>query len=112
MKKIEAIVRISQFDQVKDALAVIGVTFFTLKEVRGYGLEKQKTRIYRGSQYGPDYIGRLQLDIITTENKVEQIIETILESGRTGEVGDGKISVYDVEQVVRIRTGEKGADAL
>ncbi len=112
MKKIEAIIRLSRFDTVRDALAEIGVRFFTLKEVKGFGLQQGEKLVYRGSVYDADYIARLQIDILTTSDKVDQIIETILESGRTGEVGDGKISVYDVQQVVRIRTAEQGAHAI
>lgn len=112
MKKIEAIVRLSKFDEIKDALAEIGVKFFTLKDVKGFGLEKGKTMTYRGSQYGPGFIARLQIDILTTEEKVNQIIDTISSSGRTGEVGDGKIVVYNVENIVRIRTGETASAAI
>lgn len=112
MKKIEAIIRLSQFDKVRDALATIGVNFFTLKEVKGYGLEKGKKMIYRGSSYGADFIARLQIDILTTEDKVSLITNTILQSARTGDVGDGKIITYDIEQVTRIRTGETAANAI
>lgn len=112
MKKIEAIIRLSMFDKVRDALADIGVRFFTLKEVKGYGLQRSVKMVYRGSSYDADYIARLQLDILTTNEKVEEIVETISESARTGEVGDGKITVYDVNQVIRIRTQETGAEAI
>lgn len=112
MKKIEAIIRTQRFDSVRDALAQIGVKFFTLKEVKGYGLQKGKTLKYRGSSYGSDYIARLQLDILTSQDQVEDIIKTIESAGKTGEVGDGKIVVYDVEKIVRIRTGEVDASAL
>jgi len=112
MKKIEAIIRLQRFDEVRDALASIGEEFFSLKEVKGYGLQKGETMVYRGSVYGKDYIARLQLDILTTEEKVEQILNTIMAAARTGEVGDGKISVLDVESVFRIRNGDHNADAL
>ncbi len=112
MKKIEAIVRLSRFEKIRDALAQIGVNFFTLQEVKGYGLQKGEKMMYRGSVYDADYIARLQIDILTTEEKVEPIIHAIVGAGRTGEIGDGKIAVYDVEQVVRIRTFEKGQDAI
>jgi nitrogen regulatory protein PII len=112
MKKIEAIVRLSRFDKVRDALAEIGVTFFTLKDVKGFGLQRGEKMMYRGSIYDADYIARLQLDIITTDDKADLIIETIIKSGRTGEVGDGKIIVLDAETVVRIRTGETDAEAI
>lgn len=107
MKKIEAIIRTQKFDSVRDALAQIGVKFFTLKEVKGYGLQKGKTLKYRGSSYGSDYIARLQVDIIVHDDMVDTILETIEKSGRTGDVGDGKIFVMDVNQVIRIRNGDK-----
>ena len=111
MKKIEAIVRLSKFDDIKKALADIGVLFFTLSEVKGFGLQKEK-RMYRGSSYDPDYIARLQIDIITTNEKAEDIIATIKESGSTGEVGDGKIVVFDIDNVYRIRNDDKGINAV
>ncbi len=112
MKKIEAIVRLSCFDKIRDALAQIGVNFFTLQEVKGFGLQKGKTLVYRGSVYDADFIPRLQIDILTEEDKVEQIIDMILQAGCTGEVGDGKIVVLDVDRIVRIRTGELNAKAI
>jgi len=112
MKKIEAVIRLSQFDKIRDALAGIGVRFFTLKEVKGFGLQRGEKRMYRGSVYDADYIARLQLDILTTDEKVESIVETIVSSGRTGQVGDGKVVVYDVGSVVRIRTGETAEQAI
>ena len=112
MKKIEAIIRTQKFDSVRDALANIGVRFFTLKEVKGYGLQKGKTLKYRGSSYGSDYIARLQLDIITTDEQVDSILKTIEESGKTGDVGDGKIIVYEISKAVRIRNGELNESAI
>ncbi len=112
MKKIEAIIRLSRFEAVRDALAEIDVRFFTLSEVKGFGLQKGEKIVYRGSTYDSDYIARLQLDILTTDDKEESIVKAILESGKTGEVGDGKIIVYDVQQVVRIRTSERNASAI
>lgn len=112
MKKIEAIIRTQKFDSIRDALAQIGVKFFTLKEVKGYGLQKGKTLKYRGSSYGSDYIARLQLDIIAPDDMVDAIVDTIQKSGKTGEVGDGKIFVIDVHHVIRIRNGEKGEMAI
>lgn len=112
MKKIEAIIRLSRFEKVRDALAKIGVNFFTLKEVKGFGLQKGEKIVYRGSSYDSDFIARLQLDILATEDKVDSIIEAIMSAGRTGEVGDGKIAVFDVQSVTRIRTAETGADAI
>ena len=111
MKKIEAVVRLSRFDAVRDALASIGVRFFTMSDVKGFGLQQEK-RVYRGSVYDADYIARLQLDIICNDSKVEEIVETIVQAGRTGKVGDGKIIAYDISSVTRIRTGETGSDAI
>lgn len=111
MKKIEAVIRLSQFDSIRDALADIGVRFFTMKDVKGFGLQTEK-RVYRGSVYDSDYIARLQLDILANDDKVQEIIDTISASGRTGKVGDGKIVVLEVASATRIRTGETGADAL
>lgn len=112
MKKIEAIIRLSRFDKVRDALADIGVRFFTLKDVKGFGLQKGEKMIYRGSVYDADYIARLQLDILTTNEMVDAIIKAIASAGRTGEVGDGKITVLEVNDVLRIRTGETAAQAI
>lgn len=112
MKKIEAIIRLSRFDKVRDALAQLGVRFFTMKEVNGFGLQKQEKMVYRGSIYDSDYISRLQIDIYVKEEMVEQVSKTIIEAARTGEVGDGKIAVLDLQNVTRIRTGEVGEDAI
>lgn len=112
MKKIEAIIRLSRFDKIRDALAGIGVRFFTLKDVKGFGLQKGAKMVYRGSVYDADFIARLQLDILAEDSKVEDIVKTIAEAGRTGEVGDGKIIVTAVERIVRIRTGEVDASAI
>jgi len=111
MKKIEAVVRLSKFDAIRDALASIGVRFFTMSDVKGFGLQKEQ-RVYRGSVYDADYIARLQLDIVANDSKVEEIVATIVKAGQTGKVGDGKITVYDVSSITRVRTGETGADAL
>jgi len=112
MKKIEAIVRTTQFEVVRDALANMGVQFFTIKDVRGYGLQKGEHLKYRGSNLDKDYIPRVQLDIVTTDEKANEVIKTIEIAGKTGEVGDGKIFQFDVEAVVRIRTGERDQDAI
>lgn len=112
MKKIEAIVRLSQFDIIRDALAKIGVKFFTLLDVKGFGLQEGAKMVYRGSVYDPSYIARLQLDILAQDDKVDEIIDCIISSGRTGDVGDGKIMVLPVDSLTRIRTGEKDAEAL
>jgi nitrogen regulatory protein PII len=112
MKKIEAIIRLSRFDKIRDALALIGINFFTLQDVKGFGLQKGEKMVYRGSVYDADYIARLQIDILTTDDMVDAVVDAIISSGKTGEVGDGKIIVYDVQEIVRIRTGEKGSEAV
>ena len=112
MKKIEAIVRLSRFEAVRDALAGIDVRFFTLSEVKGFGLQKGEQLTYRGSVYDADYIARLKLEILCEATKVEPIIDAIISAGRTGNIGDGKISVFDAERIVRIRTGEENERAL
>lgn len=112
MKKIEAIIRLSRFESVRDALAEIDVNFFTLTEVKGFGLQRGEQLTYRGSVYDADYIARLQLDILAPAIKVEAIVKAIQAAGNTGKVGDGKIIVYDVEGIVRIRTGERDESAI
>lgn len=112
MKKIEAIIRMSKFEEVKKALAKIDVKFFTLHEVRGYGLQKGEKMIYRGSEFGTEYIERVQMDIYSTEAKCPEIIDVLLESGATGNVGDGKIAILPVETVYRIRNAEQNAQAI
>ena len=112
MKKIEAIIRLSRFESVRDALAAIDVNFFTLTEVKGFGLQRGEQLTYRGSVYDADYIARLQLDILAPATKVDAIVNAIQSAGKTGKVGDGKIIVYDVEGIVRIRTGERDESAI
>ncbi len=112
MKKIEAIIRTTQFNIIQEALAEIGVRFFSLKEVRGYGLQKGKSRMYRGADLGTGFIPRLQMDIVVKGDMVDSVVSTIEKSGKTGEVGDGKIFVYDIESAVRIRTGERDENAI
>lgn len=112
MKKIEAIIRLSRFENIRDALGAIDVNFFTLTEVKGFGLQRGEQLTYRGSVYDADYIARLQLDIIAPVNKVDAIVAAITSAGRTGKVGDGKIIVYELERIVRIRTGEENESAI
>lgn len=112
MKKIEAIIRKSKFETVKDALAQINVNFFTTQDVKGYGLQKGEKMVYRGSSYGTEYIERIQMDIYATDEKCDDIIKTILESGATGEVGDGKITVLPIEKIYRIRNSEENEKAI
>lgn len=112
MKKIEAIIRMSKFEDVKKALALIQVRFFTVYDVRGYGLQKGDKLIYRGSEYGTEYIERVQMDIYTTDEKCNEIIDVILDAGRTGDVGDGKIAILSLDNVFRIRNADQKGCAI
>lgn len=112
MKKIEAIIRSSKFEEVREALGKIGIRFFTFMEVKGYGHQKGDHITYRGAAYDIGYIARLKLEILVEEDSLEQTIQTICEAAKTGNIGDGKITVSSVEHVVRIRTGEKDAQAI
>lgn len=112
MKKIEAIIRMSKFEDVKAALAEIDVRFFTLHDVRGYGLQQGEKKIYRGTEYGTEFIERVQMDIITTPEKCPLIVDVILESGATGQVGDGKIAILSLDKVYRIRNAQQNAEAI
>ena len=112
MKKIEAIVRFSKFEDVKEALEGIGVNFFTYLEVNGHGKQKGETVTYRGAVYDSGDIPRVQIELVIPESKEKEVIATILEHGKTGVIGDGKIIVTEVEEFYRIRTGEEGIGAL
>ncbi|GAA5221740.1 P-II family nitrogen regulator [Membranihabitans marinus] len=112
MKKIEAIIRKSKFETVKDALANINVKFFTAQDVKGYGLQKGEKMVYRGSSYGTEYIDRIQMDIYTSDEKCGDIVSTILKAGATGEIGDGKITVLPIENIYRIRNAEENEMAI
>ena len=112
MKKIEAIVKPFKLDDVKNALQDLGVTGMTVAEVKGFGRQKGHTEIYRGAEYLVEFIPKLKVEVVVTADLVPTVVERILTSARTGKIGDGKIFVYDVEEVVRIRTGERGREAL
>ena len=112
MKKIEAIIRSSKFEDVKEALAEKHVNFFTFYEVKGYGHQKGKTTIYRGAVYDVGYIGRMKIDIILSEDFVEPAINAISSAAHSGENGDGLIMVTSLEEVLNIRTGARGSDAI
>lgn len=112
MKKIEAVIRSSKFTDVREALSEIGIKFFTFMEVKGYGLQKGAHVTYRGAAYDVGYIARLKLEILVEDEKVEEAVSVIVFAGKTGEIGDGKVAVYPVEQLVRIRTNEKAEEAL
>ena len=112
MKKIEAIIKPFKLEEVKDALSEIGIEGMTVTEVKGFGRQKGHTEIYRGSEYTVDFLPKIKLEIVLGDNAVEQAIAVISEAARTGKIGDGKIFVIPVENVVRIRTGETGEQAI
>ena len=112
MKKIEAIIKPFKIDDLKEAFSSIGLQGMTISEVKGYGRQKGHTEVYRGAEYVVDFIPKVKIEVVTSDDKVEQIIETILSTVNTGKIGDGKIFVLPVEEVVRVRTGEKGEEAI
>ena len=112
MKKVEAIIKPFKLDDVREALSDIGLTGMTVTEVKGFGRQKGHTELYRGSEYQVDFLPKSKLEIVVSDDKVEQVIEVIQKVARTGQVGDGKIFVIPIEDVVRIRTGESGDAAV
>ncbi len=112
MKKIEAIIKPFKLEDVKDALADIGITGMTVSEVRGYGRQKGHSELYRGAEYVVDFIPKIKLDIVILQEQTEVAIEAITQAARTGKIGDGKIFVSSVDHVVRIRTGETDEEAV
>ena len=112
MKKIEAIVRPSRLDEVKEALTAIGVTGMTVTEVKGFGRQKGHKELYRGAEYVIDFVPKMRIETVVRDDIVGQVIEAISRSAQTGKVGDGKIFVLDVQEAVRVRTGERGDLAL
>ena len=112
MKKIEAIIKPFKLDEVREALSELGVTGLTVTEVKGFGRQKGHTELYRGAEYVVDFLPKLRIDVVVDEKTVELAIEAIIKAARTGKIGDGKIFVTSVEQVVRIRTGETGEAAV
>jgi nitrogen regulatory protein P-II 1 len=112
MKKIEAIIRPFKLDDVREALTEIGVKGMTLTEVKGYGRQKGHTEIYRGSEYQIDFLPKIKVEVVVTSEFANKVVETILKAARTGQVGDGKIFVSTIDEVIRIRTEESGEDAI
>lgn len=112
MKKIEAIIRPFKLDEVKIALVNAGVVGMTVSEVRGFGRQKGQTERYRGSEYTVEFLQKLKVEIVVDDEQVDSIVEQVVAAARTGEIGDGKIFVTPVHEVVRIRTGEKNAEAV
>ncbi|HYA21050.1 MAG TPA: P-II family nitrogen regulator [Burkholderiales bacterium] len=112
MKKIEAVIKPFKLDEVREALSAIGATGLTVTEVKGFGRQKGHTELYRGAEYVVDFLPKVKIEVIVPEKLFEAAIEAIVKTARTGKIGDGKIFVTSVEQVVRIRTGETGEAAI
>lgn len=112
MKLIVAIIKPFKLDEVREALADVGVNGLTVTEVKGFGRQKGHTELYRGAEYVVDFLPKLKLEAVVADDILEQAIEAILKAAYTGKIGDGKIFVYEVEQAIRIRTGEMGEDAV
>jgi len=112
MKKIDAIVKPFKLDEVREALAEVGVTGLTVSEVKGFGRQKGHTELYRGAEYVVDFLPKVKIEVVVSDGLVEGVIEAIVKAARTGKIGDGKIFVTSVEQVVRIRTGETNESAV
>jgi nitrogen regulatory protein P-II 1 len=112
MKKIEAIIKPFKLEEVKDALTKIGIQGMTISEVKGFGRQKGHTELYRGAEYAIDFVPKCQIELIITDELINQVIETIMRASKTGKIGDGKIFVSPVEEAIRIRTGERGKEAI
>ncbi len=112
MKKIEAIIKPFKLDEVKEALQEIGLQGLTVVEAKGFGRQKGHTELYRGAEYVVDFLPKVKIEVVVEDDLIERVIEAIIQAARTGRIGDGKIFVSDVEEVIRIRTGEKGASAI
>ena len=112
MKKIEAIVKPFKLDEVREALSEVGVTGLTVTEVKGFGRQKGHTELYRGAEYVVDFLPKVKLEIVVEDDMVERAVEAIVRTARTGRIGDGKIFITSVEDVIRVRTGERGKDAI
>ncbi|HTP77956.1 MAG TPA: P-II family nitrogen regulator [Rhizomicrobium sp.] len=112
MKKIEAIIKPFKLDEVKEALQEVGVQGITVTEAKGFGRQKGHTELYRGAEYVVDFLPKVKIEIVVDDGRVEASVEAIQKAARTGRIGDGKIFVLNVEEAIRIRTGETGADAI
>ena len=112
MKKIEAIIKPFKLDEVREALSEVGVTGLTVTEVKGFGRQKGHTELYRGAEYVVDFLPKIKIELVIADSSVEQAIEAIIKAARTGKIGDGKIFVTPVEQIVRIRTSETDESAI
>jgi len=112
MKKVEAIIKPFKLDEVKDALNEIGIQGMTVTEVKGFGRQKGHTELYRGAEYVIDFIPKIKIEIVTADSLVQKVVSTIERVAKTGKIGDGKIFVYPIEDIIRIRTGERGEAAV
>ena len=112
MKMVQAIIKPFKLDDVREALTEFGVTGMTATEVKGFGRQKGHTELYRGAEYVVDFLPKIKLEIVINDEKVEAVIEAVLKAAQTGKIGDGKIFVLNVEQAIRIRTGEEGNEAV
>jgi len=112
MKMVEAIVKPFKLDEVKEALTKAGIQGMTVEEVKGFGRQKGHTELYRGAEYSVDFLPKVKIQIIVPDEKAAEVVQVIIDAAKTGKIGDGKIFVTNVEEVIRIRTGEKGADAI
>ena len=112
MKKIEAIVRHHKVDEVKEALVGVGLQGMTITEVRGFGRQKGHTEMYRGTEYAVDFVPKVKVEVVVSDANLQAVVDIILRTAQTGQIGDGKIFVSDLRESIRIRTGETGEDAL
>ena len=112
MKKVEAIIKPFKLDEVKEGLSAVGVQGLTVSEVKGFGRQKGHTELYRGAEYVVDFLPKVQITVLVPDDRVSEVVDAIVSSARTGRIGDGKIFITAVEDVVRIRTGERGAEAV
>ena len=112
MKKIEAIIKPFKLDEVKEALQEVGLQGITVTEAKGFGRQKGHTELYRGAEYVIDFLPKVKVEVVVEDSLVENVVEAIENAARTGRIGDGKIFVMDLEQAIRIRTGDRGADAI
>ena len=112
MKKIEAIIKPFKLEEVKDALGQVGIEGMTVSEVKGFGRQKGHTEIYRGSEYTVDFLPKIKLELVVADADVDEAVDAIIKSAKTGKIGDGKVFVSEIEQAIRIRTEEKGEQAV
>jgi nitrogen regulatory protein PII len=112
MKLVTAVIKPYQLDAVKEALQTLGVAGMTVSEVQGYGRQKGHTEVYRGAEYTVEFLPKIRIEVVTDELEVEKVVDNIVAAARTGKIGDGKVWVTEVSEVVRVRTGERGIDAL